>query len=68
MGDKCLFPHRGDKGVLLIRAAAAQNAAPAGPPDDGKAGAPAAAPKPKAKKKAGNANVAQPQIAPESAE
>ena len=75
-GDKCLFPHRGEKGVLIVagsRAAAAQN--PQSPPaTDGRPGGPAtedssSANDAKAKAKAGRRQaVAKPAIAPESTE
>ena len=77
-GDNCLFPHRGEKGVLIV--AGSKAAAPAQdlqspPATDGRPGGPAAADsssangaKAKAKAGAKKQAVAKPAIAPESEE
>ena len=58
MGDRCLFPHRGDKGVLVTKTPK---------PTDGKAGATAAtAPSPKVKAAAKKTAAAEGAAAPEA--
>ena len=74
-GDKCLFPHRGEKGILLTKEADPNKATNSGqhvPAGDGKAGAradqnkAALAPSPKIKAAAKKNATAAPQQQPPS--